>query len=303
MSEPFDRAARDVLLYGVARVPVASMIMHIPDRLVALAPTELRSCRSRRFDGDGFGVDLSAFGPDDRARLARIYAVVDAVGRAAAVESPEALGDRLLAIDEAALTRDAQAIGSDTPAAVTGETRVRQLLHDVRGGGLQVLLGAAELLRYDPTAVELVPNGAAAARDHAKIMRAGFPALDPARYAADEAARVHSIDGFVATWDGMTVRRGERVVTVGVECEYRGSITARCLETAAIDRVMYNYVNNAVRFAADGRVTVWIFRTGPRVVRWVVHNAMTADDRAWLDRATGARCSAAAPPTAATGSG
>jgi hypothetical protein len=130
-------------------------------------------------------------------------------------------------------------------------------------------------------------NALCAARDHAKIMRAGFPALDPDRYAADEAARVHAIDGFVKTWKGMSVRQGERVVSVGVECEYSGAITGRCLETAAIDRVMYNYVNNAVRFTADGYVGVWIFRVGRELVRWVVHNTLSADDRAWLDRATG----------------
>ena len=261
--------------------------MQIPERLLALAPLDLRNGRSRRFDGDGFGVDLSAFGPNDRARLTRVYTAVDAVGRAGAVEDLTTLRDRLLAVDGEGLIRDASELGTDTPGAVTGEPRVRQLLHDVRGGGLQVLLGTAELLRFDPTVADLVSKGAAAARDHAKIMRAGFPALDPDRYAADEAARVHSIDGFVATWDGMTVRRGERTVAVGVECEYRGGITARCLETAAIDRVMYNYVNNAVRFAADGRVRVWIFRAGRDLVRWVVHNTMSADDHAWLNRATG----------------
>lgn len=261
--------------------------MSVSDRLRALAPTDLPNARPHRFDGGGFGADLAAFGPGDRLRLARIYSAVDAVGRALASESPAALRDRLLAVDGAALVRDARALGSDTPAALTDEPRMKRLLHDVRGGGLQVLLGTVELLELDPGATDLVANGAAAARDHAKIMRAGFPALDPDRYAADEAARVHAIDGFVTTWDGLTVRHAGRPVAVGVECEYRGAITGRCLETASIDRVMYNYVNNAIRFAADGRVGVWIFRAGPDLVRWVVHNALSADDRAWLDRATG----------------
>lgn len=275
---------RRALLLSVAP-PLPLLTMPVPPLLYDLAPLDLDNRRPNRFDGDGFGLDLGAFGPADRARLGRLYAATDRVGRAAR-DGPNAARAALLALDEAALIADASALGCDTPPAATAAPRVAQLLHDVRGGGLQVMIGTAELLRLDPAATELVAGGAAAARDHAKIMRAGFPALDPDRYAADEAARVHAIDGFVATWDGMTVKQGERTAAVRVECEYRGAITARCLETAAIDRVMYNYVNNAARFAADGRVRVWIFPTAGGLVRWVVHNALAPADRAWLNRST-----------------
>jgi hypothetical protein len=258
--------------------------MSIPERLYALAPTDLPNHRPDRFDGSGFGVDLATFAPPDQDRLRRIYATADGIGRAAG--QPATLRTRLLAVDTAALLADGAALGQDTPPEVVEVPRVRQLLHDVRGGGLQVLLGTVELVRFGAPD-DLTAGGAAAARDHAKIMRAGFPALDPDRYTADEAARVHSIDGFVTTWDGMTVRHGGGAATVAVECAYRGAITARCLETAAIDRVMYNYVNNAARFAADDRVRVWIFPAGDGLVRWVVHNTLSADDRAWLNRTTG----------------
>lgn len=52
-------------------------------------------------------------------------------------------------------------------------------------------------------------------------------------------------------------------------------------------RVLYNLLTNAVRFAADGCVTVWVFGVGRGLVRWVVENALTAADRDWLDRETG----------------
>ena len=42
--------------------------------------------------------------PADRARLSRIYAATDAVGRAAATDDPTALRDRLLAVNGDALT-------------------------------------------------------------------------------------------------------------------------------------------------------------------------------------------------------
>ena len=255
--------------------------------LYDLAPTDLPNRRADRFDGRGFGLDLAAFGPADRARLARLYAMVDNVYRPLAGARAASPRERLLALDGAALVRDASALGSDTPPEVTREPRVRRLLHDIRGGGLQLLLGTAELLQLNPAADDLVPNALSAARDHAKIMRAGFPALDPETYTADEEARVHAIDGFVTTWDGLSLKRAGRSVAVTVECEYRGAITGRCLETASIDRIMYNYMNNAMRFAADGKVAVWIFLAGSDLVRWVVHNTLSEDHRAWLDRATG----------------
>ena len=85
-------------------------------------------------------------------------------------------------------------------------------------------------------------------------------------------------------WDGATVREYGRDVAVAVRCEYRGGITASCLENAAVDRVLYNHVNNAARHAADARVSITVFAVaGGRSVRWVVSNAVTAEHRAWLD--------------------
>ena len=266
--------------------PPPDRTMPLPPSLHELAPTDLPNYRSSRFDGGGFGLELDAFGLPDRARLARVYAAAHEVGRTPLDSPPAALAAPLLALDADALIRDASALGSDTDPAVTGERRVKQLLHDVRGGGLQVLVGAAQLLRLDPAA-GFARNAVSAARDHAKIMRAGFPALDPEVYAHDESVRVHAVDKLVTTWDGLSTRLGDRTIRVTVECEYHGAITGRCLETAAIDRVMCNYVNNAMRFAADGRVSVWVFRVGPSLVRWAVRNAVTADDRAWLMRQNG----------------
>ncbi|HEY1190638.1 MAG TPA: ATP-binding protein [Gemmata sp.] len=258
-----------------------------PQSLYDIAPSDLPNERQNRFDGSGFSADLNSFAPADRDRLAQVYATVDRVGRTPLDAGADVLAGGLRGIDTAALIRDASALGSDTPVQVTGDPRVRRLLHDIRGGGLQVLVGGAELIRYDPNATAFARNAVLAARDHAKIMRAGFPALDPENYACDELTKAHAVESLVATWDGLNVLQNGRTVRVTVDCSYHGAITGRCLETAAVERIMCNYVNNAVRFVADGHVSIWVFQVGPGLVRWAVHNTVSEYDLTWLTQKTG----------------
>jgi hypothetical protein len=65
-------------------------------------------------------------------------------------------------------------------------------------------------------------------------------------------------------------------------------VCARGLEASALQRVLYNHLNNAAHFAGSGEVTLDIFPVGSAgLVRWVVTNDVTARQRAWLERSTG----------------
>ena len=156
------------------------------------------------------------------------------------------------------------------------------MLHDIRGGGLTALVGTAGLATLGPLDDELLVTCGRVARDHCKIVRSALSDLDPPRRRHDEQLNVHAIDKFVTTWDGATVREYGREVAVAVNCTYRGGVAASCLENAAVDRVLYNHINNAARFTSDGRVVLSIFGVGDRLVRWVVSNALAADQREWL---------------------
>jgi hypothetical protein len=257
-----------------------------PPELLALAPNDLPALRDRRFDGTGFETPLARFAPDDRALVGRIYDAVQglSVFRRGMGPDPDvpALEEHIRRVGAGGLMADAARLGDATRAAGLEDAAVRRVAHDVRGGGLTVLLGTADLLDLVPGDAGLVRACVDSARDHAKIMRNLLPDIDPAVRAADEAAKAHGIGHFVAKWDGTTVPRDGAAVTVRVKCSFVGDITARCLETSSIDRVVYNYVNNAVRFAADGAVTLWIFPVGDGLVRWVVVNRVAADQAAFL---------------------
>ncbi|WP_040891012.1 ATP-binding protein [Zavarzinella formosa] len=258
----------------------------IPSVLAAIAPDVLPNRRPARFFGCGFEVPLPRFDHVDQVLLDRIYQAVHGLP----LRWRETEGSRDLAAMEdlirqtagPALLADALQLGRKTTAAGLEDEAIRKATHDIRSGGLTVLMGVAQMLAVSPGDEDLVRMAVDAARDHAKIMRNLLPDIDPAARADDEKAKAHGIAHFADKWSGCAVRQGEREAVVEVRNTFGGDISARCLETSSIDRVVYNYVNNAVRFAADGRVILWIFPVGTDLVRWVVQNRVDSDQAAFL---------------------
>ena len=255
--------------------------------LLSLAPATLPILRPDRFDGAGLEMPLSRFAPRDRLALHRIYRDLEGLSRLwrsmGAAPDWGVLGRRAA---EAAMTGglfdEAQALGLATREEGLDGPDVRKALHDIRGGGLTVLLGTAELLALQPSSEGLARTCAAAARDHAKIMRCLLTDLDPPARSADQATKSHAIGHFVGKWDGAHVQGPAGPVTISVSCGFRGAVSARCLETASIDRVLYNLVNNAARFAVGGGVELAVRPVGRCLTRWVVCNRVGEDEEAFL---------------------
>ena len=218
--------------------------------------------------------------------MTRLYHVVHGLPvlrrQMAAEPDYASLREYIRRVGDETLLADASRLGEATRVLGLEDAAVRKAVHDIRGGGLATLLGTAELLDEMPGDESLVRSCVDSARDHAKIMRNLLPDIDPATREADEAAKAHGIEHFAEKWSGVTVQGGHGVVSVRVRCEFGGDISARCLETSSIDRVVYNYVNNAVRFAADGAVVLWIFPVGVSLVWWVVQNRISEDQEAFL---------------------
>jgi hypothetical protein len=253
-----------------------------PRLLDDLAPARLSNDRAERFDGSGFSSPLSAFSPAQQGALKVIYesvTSVDASWRDRGPEGVTAVREQLANLDTQRLSAAASALSGKHSDPAIG-----RIIHDIRGGGLCLLLGAAELIREGWFEDDMIRSSVGAARDHAKMMRAVLPEIDPERFAIDEANRVHGTDGVVAAFDGLRVSQLGREISVAVHCEYHGGISARCLEIAALDRVVYSLVNNAVRFSAGDTVELFIFLVDGSLTRWVVRNAITADQRDWLEQ-------------------
>jgi hypothetical protein len=268
--------------------------MTIPERLYALAPTELGIYRQQRYDGGGFGVRLNQFAPEDVSLIIQLYHAVKRIYDLWLYmrDAPnyDLLGQQIITqFGSDQFLTSVQAIGSATYAATPPSPLLRKVVHDIRSGGLTTLTGTVYLLREAAPAhfQEDVQTAVLVARDHAKLMRNAIIDLDPTVRQADESLKVHFIDDFVKKWHGAAFKVAEKSIRVQVACTFEGSVTNRCLETSAIDRILYNYINNAARFSADGRVDLTIFPISDSLVRWVVVNPITSQQQAWLAGATG----------------
>lgn len=253
---------------------------------LTLAPLDLKLNRLDRFTGGGFDITLNQLAPDDVAVVRRVYTAVKRVYDLwlymGSNINYNLLREELQLFGSQSFLNEAQQIGvytQDRPPEVA------KAIHDIRGGGLTSLTGYAQLIprlqgmndeRYIRQAVFL-------ARDHAKMMRNVLPELDPIFREADEGVKLHHIDEFVAKWRGFVFQLADRKVQVVAASDFEGFITNRCLETSAVDRILYNYINNAARFAAGGKVQLTVLPLNDgSVTRWVVENELHQDQYAWL---------------------
>lgn len=256
-----------------------------------LAPVQLRAYREDRYDGGGFGITLTDLAEEDRAITLRIYQATQGLYEAwlplRGTGDFSLLRGHLGPFAEEGFVAAAQSLGTATAARGGMPPAMRKVIHDIRGGGLSLLIGTAAMVDHLAGDDPLLRACVLTARDHAKIMRSLLADIDPEVRAADEATRTHDVHGFVTKWDQSALRVQGKPVLVSVRCLYDGSVTARCLETSSIDRVVYNFINNAARFTADGRVALTIFPVENNLLRWVVSNAVTRDQSEWLATATG----------------
>jgi signal transduction histidine kinase len=255
----------------------------------------LRTPPSLRWAGEGLELPEGILGEADQADLRRLYdALRDGYEAWLSTRSdPDwtALAARIRAFGEPPLSHALERLGAAPLALGDAVPAVaRRALHDLRGGAFFALRLYGVLMdRERPTAEEVEP-AILLARDQAKVVRSLVPSIDPEGYARDRAERAHGMRELVDKWEGFTfpaaVDSGSPGPRVEVECLWRGDLAARCLEAAALDRVLYNLVNNAARFTADGRVRLRVDRVAPGTARIAVTNPVDPVQVDWLGSAT-----------------
>lgn len=255
------------------------------EALCALAPTELRVERDSRYSGTDRSVVLADFGPRDQEIVRAMYdALLTIFGKLSQQPQPEdlpMLQAQLEALSWPEVVERVRELGEDSDAS---HMLLRQVIHDVRGGSFVAFAVLIQLLELGLMQSEDMLRLFFLARDHLKMMRNAVRDLDPERYARDWEQRLHSVRLIAEKWDGVLYSIGSASATISVAPHYLGNISERCLEFAALDRVLYNLINNAVRFAADEQVRLSILTVDAdeHHVRFVVDNAIMPEHRAVL---------------------
>lgn len=279
---------------GIARSrPAKGLSVSRHPGLALHLPVQLRNLRAQRYIGDSLDASLSVLSRADQDRIRLLYGYAKGVhlGWLAMRDAPvwDDLRALVLAILAPPLSSAAKELGRDTLALITDNAAavaMGKVLHDVRGGALMSLQLYAHMAQWDADPAHL-RSAAFLARDQAKIMRNALPDLDPDVRSADEAEKPHHMQTVVEKWDmfrfdNLDGQPGQ----VDVTCHYAGLLASCCLEASAVDRIIYNYVNNAVRFSAGPSIQMDIGPVGGNAVRWLIANPITDDQSEWLMKET-----------------
>jgi signal transduction histidine kinase len=249
-----------------------------------IAPINLRSMHTTRYDGTGFSATLEDFSPIDVQILKTIYEQIKAVYDLWLYMKDAPQYQLLQPIIEQFTSGDIVLLGKQLGETTQDPSQhLQKILHDIRGGALTTMISYAHRISkmnmYGD--VEFMRSFVFLARDQTKMMRSAIDDIDSITRAADERFRIHSIYDYVKKWNGFVYpSANHQNITVKVQCFFEGNITTCCLEASALDRVVYNYINNALRFAASDTITLTILPIG-NVLRWVVENLISSDNVLW----------------------
>jgi signal transduction histidine kinase len=235
-----------------------------------------------RYRGLDASVSLSELPDDDVVRLRGLYDVLlDLHDRLApAMADPDVsrvaeVVSQVTATDAYRSARQGALAFGSTLDQHRVDYRIRQAYHDLRGGALAGLILQLDLVAQGRVQGAALDRVFLLARDHLKMMRNAVHDLDPERHAADLQTRHHPASLLEAKWSGVVYHTAHHHAEVQLFTRFQGAIAERCMEFAALDRVLYNLVNNATRFAFDQRVELALHgveRGGRAHVRLAVVN-------------------------------
>lgn len=256
--------------------------------LLELAPLDISLQRTRRYAGDHMNTPLALFHKSDRDLLQKLYdrlfALFDLLRPMTQSEDAQPVAFAAVeALDLADLAPWAQELGKQT-LATAEDDRVPKAIHDICGGCLAGILVTLDLIRCQvyPWGRKFGMQVFRLVRDHLKMIRNCVPEVDPVTVERDRAEHGHPVSLLTEKWKDAAYRlTNERSLEVVYSCAYEGFISERCMEFSALDRIVYNCMNNAARFAEDGRVWFHIFPVDesakPPILRFVVANRISAD--------------------------
>lgn len=230
----------------------------------SLVSHPLESYRVDRYRGESLGVSLLSLSPQDLTTVSLLYERVRQVYELwrymdQDARDPQLLWQHLSAILDGELQERIARLGTATN---TTEKLVLAALADTKYGAfgpLQKFLSQP----YERNEENLI-RAVTLCRDQAKMLRNAFFDLDTSLRSADEAGKVHSIRSVVDKLESLAFG-------IEAELEYNGPITSRCLETSAVDRILYNLLQKLERLGLR-RAKLWVGECEGGLIRFAFHH-------------------------------
>ncbi len=232
--------------------------------LARTMPAAVANHRVDRFRGEALRLPLSALGEGDRAVARDLYAWLGTIEAATtpepgALPTTDGLRAHLAAHPSRSQVWAMQTFGRETPVR-DEDSLVAKVVHDVRGGPLTSLLMMLQRVESGRVGSDDLLRVHYRVRDHRKIMRAALPGIDDAGRERDQTLKRHDVGLLTEKWSQATVPvagvGGDGDVRVRLDQRFQGAVCESCIEFTALDRVIYNLINNALRHASDGGVHV-----------------------------------------------
>ncbi len=235
------------------------------DVVMRLAPSVLKSQLSGRYRGEEISVSVEALAEEDRATLEELYELVRGAYELWLYMDEDSDSELLIKqVARLAEPRFQEKMSRFGEPTTCQEILVQAALSAVRCGALGPLTHYAQVFSRGQAGAREVLTAILLARDHAKMLRNAFHDLDQPLREADERSKAHGLPAFVRKihrirWNGVKVRAATG---------YQGPVTSRCLETSALDRVLYDFLGRAT---GDGSnpARLWVVELPTGLLRWV----------------------------------
>lgn len=259
--------------------------------IAALIPGDHVRARPVEYLGDTLSLDITSLPGAQAAIVRRLYGFLTALRDFTADRdhAPDA-GDMARFLAEQQFEAIIEQCSALRAAMIAEETRalVRKTYHDVRGGSLTSLAGYLEMALTGEATAEDIGRVFLLTRDHLKIMRNAIPDLDRSAHTADLDHKDHSAELLREKWTSVIHHAGGKTARVIMDwdCDFTGSVSSRCMEFSALDRVVYNLVNNAAQHTPDALVLLRVSPIDDRIdthLRFAVVNHVTGEQRARLE--------------------
>ncbi len=252
--------------------------------LLGVAPTVLQNGRAKRYHGDDLAISIEDFVAPDQAIIRQLYAFLEGFFSALQGDDPareSVMRTFLDRYDVNGLVKEIRTLGPASHRA-NPSPLLAKTVHDVRGGGFTSLIGHIEYWRLGLQEGSPCDAFYFLVRDHLKIMRNALLGLDDAKRNEDLEIKIHGTDFIVEKWNGARLTTGDKSVQLEVHCPQPVDISECCVEFGALDRILYNLLNNACRHSAGDRIQLILFpvpETQGENLRFVLLNALSESDR------------------------